>query len=303
MRGKGQILRVADDVVEPDEHRELEEQREARLERIDVVLLPNLHDLLVHLHRVVRVLLAEGFDLRLEELHLLLALERVLRGDEEDELHGEREEDDRESQIMARDDRPHEHEEVQERAGDERGIGFAEHSLRRHLGLHGVRHGARRALGRDREFIQAILGECDVFPRCERDLGRLPCRDGGGLHAFHHRLAGVHRGAGAGLRRAEESDRDGRVRTRDGECQCGLGVVLHHEDRILARDERGVLHGDLDRCDHDRFCIAEEPREEVLRREEDQKSDDREIEDPGRGLGGGGCAHGRRWEKNATTSR
>ncbi len=127
-----QMMRVADHMEEPDEDWELEQNWEARLERIDLFLLPNLHDFGVHLLRVICVLFARSLDFWLQELHFLLSLQRVLRRNEEDDFHEQRENQNRPTEVVTRQERCDADENVEERTGDDRVIELSEQSCFSH---------------------------------------------------------------------------------------------------------------------------------------------------------------------------
>ncbi len=70
------LLQVgAQHVEQRDEHRELQQQRQARCQRIDFVLLVEFHQLLLLALFVLLVLLFQRVDLRSEALHLLHRLQ------------------------------------------------------------------------------------------------------------------------------------------------------------------------------------------------------------------------------------
>jgi hypothetical protein len=123
-----EIGTIADDVEETDKYGELDEQRQAALEWIDLVLFPELHGFFLQCFLIVLVPCAKRFDFGLQHLHFFLAFERVLRGDEQQQFDDERQDDDGDTQVVTGRDASHEDQEVQERCADERAEKFGEKS-------------------------------------------------------------------------------------------------------------------------------------------------------------------------------
>ncbi len=93
------LIGVPEDAEEGEEDRELHHERQAPGERVDLVLLVELHDLFVELLAVALVFRLELLDLGLDPLHgehrlRLLGRERV-----EHEHHGEGHQDDGDAEV------------------------------------------------------------------------------------------------------------------------------------------------------------------------------------------------------------
>ena len=95
--------RVAQHVVEADEDRDLDDDRQAGPERVDALVLVELHHLLVQHLAVAAVLLLELADLGLQRLHAAHRLLLLDRQRHEREAHEEGEQDDRPRPRRARD--------------------------------------------------------------------------------------------------------------------------------------------------------------------------------------------------------
>ena len=89
------LVRVAHDAEERQEDRHLHQERETTRERVDLVLLVELHHLFVELGAVVLVLRLELLDLRLRPLHGHHRLGLLGREREHHQHHEDREQDDR----------------------------------------------------------------------------------------------------------------------------------------------------------------------------------------------------------------
>src|SRR6266487_4462697 len=89
-------LEVAQHVEEAEEHRDLQEHREAAHERVGLFLPVELHQLLLHGLPVALVLLLERLDLGLQRLHRALRLDLFHEDREQDGPDREHEEDDAE---------------------------------------------------------------------------------------------------------------------------------------------------------------------------------------------------------------
>ena len=89
-----ELDRIAQHVVQRDEHGHLEEERKAPAERAHARLLVQLHDLLVEPIAVALVLLLNLLELRLKALHVLHRLEALVREAVEEELRQDGENDD-----------------------------------------------------------------------------------------------------------------------------------------------------------------------------------------------------------------
>ena len=88
---------AADRGVQGDEHRQLQHERQARRERIDPMLLVELHRLLLELAAVALVLLLQLLELGLDGLHGLRRGELLPGEREQHQPHDDREADDREA--------------------------------------------------------------------------------------------------------------------------------------------------------------------------------------------------------------
>ena len=96
---RDELLDVAQRLEERDEDRHLQEKGQTPAERVDLVLLVELHHLFVELLAVVLVLRLELLDLGLHPLHGDHRL-RLLRGErEQHEPHRDREQDDRDTRV------------------------------------------------------------------------------------------------------------------------------------------------------------------------------------------------------------
>jgi hypothetical protein len=84
-------------VEERDEERDLQDQREARPERVDLLALVEGHDLLVHALAVALVTLLDPLDLRLQQLEPLHGLHALERQRQDHDPDREGQEDDRHS--------------------------------------------------------------------------------------------------------------------------------------------------------------------------------------------------------------
>src|SRR3989344_627561 len=100
--GERQNGPVTNGIEEPDEDRELHEERQAGLHRVYFVLFPDLHCFLLHLLRIIFVLCFQGIHLRLHGLHLALSFHGVLRGDEEQQFDDDCKQDDRDAEVVVR---------------------------------------------------------------------------------------------------------------------------------------------------------------------------------------------------------
>lgn len=85
---------VLQDAEEAEEDGHLQDQREAAAERVELVLPLELHQLLVHALRVVRIALLDLLDPRLQGLHARRGPQRVDGEGGEDETDDERQDDD-----------------------------------------------------------------------------------------------------------------------------------------------------------------------------------------------------------------
>src|SRR5205085_84060 len=92
-------LRIAQDRVERDEDRQLEEHRPAPGEGVDPRLLVDLHDLLVLLLPVPLVFLLDRLHLRLDRLHVLHRADLLDAERQQDEPGQQREGDDRQAVV------------------------------------------------------------------------------------------------------------------------------------------------------------------------------------------------------------
>src|SRR5918996_1860019 len=89
------LVRIAPkDRIQSDEHGHLKEEREAPAQRVDLVLLVQLHDLFVELLPVPLVLLLQRLDLGLDLLHLVHRSGLLQREGDQDDPNGQREKDD-----------------------------------------------------------------------------------------------------------------------------------------------------------------------------------------------------------------
>jgi hypothetical protein len=86
-------------LVEREEHRDLHHDRQAARERIDLLLLVQLHQRLLLLHLVVAVALADRHHLGLHRLHLRHRGVGLVGEREEQELHQHGDDQDREAEI------------------------------------------------------------------------------------------------------------------------------------------------------------------------------------------------------------
>ena len=86
--------------VHDEEHRHLQQQRQARRQRIDLVLLIELHHLFVELLAITAMLCLEPLHLRLQTLHLEHALGALERERGHEDHHGERDQRDREGIVV-----------------------------------------------------------------------------------------------------------------------------------------------------------------------------------------------------------
>ena len=117
------------DAEEREEDRHLHQERQTTRERVDLVLLVELHHLFVELGAVVLVLRLELLDLRLRPLHGDHRL-RLLRGErEQHQHHHDGEQDDRDPEV--RDDPVEEREDRPEEVVDgiEDGAGSEDHRV------------------------------------------------------------------------------------------------------------------------------------------------------------------------------
>ena len=97
--GRDVVLDRPQDPEQREQHRHLDDERQAAGERVDVVLLVELHQLFVLLLLVVLVLRLELLDLRLDALHRDHR-SRLLRGQRQQHRHdGAGQQDDRDAQV------------------------------------------------------------------------------------------------------------------------------------------------------------------------------------------------------------
>ena len=123
------LVGVAHHAEEREEHRHLHQEGQTTRERVDLVLLVELHHLFVELGAVVLVLRLELLDLRLRPLHGHHRLGLLGRQREHHQHHEDGEQDDgdpevRDDPVEEREDRP---EEVVD--GIERGAGGEDHRV------------------------------------------------------------------------------------------------------------------------------------------------------------------------------
>ena len=94
--------REIEHLVQREEHRDLEQHRQAARDRVDLLLLVERHDLLLLLGLVVLVLLLERLHLRLNRLHRRHAGKALLGDREHGPAHDDRQADDGDAEIADR---------------------------------------------------------------------------------------------------------------------------------------------------------------------------------------------------------
>jgi hypothetical protein len=89
-------------VEQAEEHRDLQEHRQATHERVGLLLLVELHELFLHRLPVALVLGLQLLDLGLQRLHGTLRLDLLDEDREEDHPDRDHEEDDRQDPVPVR---------------------------------------------------------------------------------------------------------------------------------------------------------------------------------------------------------
>ncbi len=123
------LVRLAHHPEQREEHRHLDQEGKTTRQRVDLVLLVELHHLFVELGAVVLVLRLELLDLRLRPLHRHHRLGLLGREREHHQHHEDREQDDRDPEV--RDDAVEERQDRPEEVVDgvEDGAGGEDHRI------------------------------------------------------------------------------------------------------------------------------------------------------------------------------